>query len=86
MSRETQQPTPTVGRRPWSATSAFERRWLTPEDKEALEKLAPPCATEAAAEEVAEEATEEAAATDGLVDKVKAVLPNLKLGKLFQSK
>ena len=30
-----------VGRRPWSATSSFERRWITPEDKAVLAGLAP---------------------------------------------
>ena len=40
--------TPAVGRRPWSATSAFERRWLTPEDKEVLASLAPKDAAAAA--------------------------------------
>ena len=40
--------TPAVGRRPWSATSAFERRWITPEDKEVLASLAPKDAAAAA--------------------------------------
>ena len=81
-----------MGRRPWSATSAFERRWITPEDKAVLAGLAP---AQVAAEEakaallekgiVAPEAAaapEEAAAEASLMEKIKAALPK-SLSKVF---
>jgi len=40
LARENQLPTPVVGRRPWSATSQFDRRWLTDDDKAQLNDLA----------------------------------------------
>ena len=39
IARETKGQTELVGRRPWSATSMFPRRWITPEDKEVLATL-----------------------------------------------
>ena len=45
IARENELPTPMVGRRPWSATSQFPRRWLTDDDKAKLTELsnsAPP--------------------------------------------
>ena len=80
-----------MGRRPWSATSAFERRWITPEDKAVLAGLAP---AQAAAEEakaalaeqgiVAPEAAapEEAEEEASLMEKIKAALPK-SLSKVF---
>ena len=38
--RETQTRGDVVGRRPWSGTSLFPRRWLNDEDKSVLAKLA----------------------------------------------
>ena len=52
IARETKTQSDVVGRRPWSATSLFERRWLTDDDKGVLKKLAE---TEQQAEEPAEE-------------------------------
>jgi L-2-hydroxyglutarate oxidase LhgO len=51
ISREAKLQTPVVGRRPWKATSQFERRWLTDADKTQLDVLATPelAAIEAAA-------------------------------------
>jgi glycerol-3-phosphate dehydrogenase len=52
-----------VGRRPWSATSLFPRRWINDEDKSVLQKLSD---------------TEPGAATtgnDALFEKVEAALP-----------
>ncbi len=39
IARETKQPTAKVGRRPWSATSLFARRWLSDSDKATLRQV-----------------------------------------------
>ena len=39
IARENELPAPKVGRRPWSATSQFNHRWLTDDDKEKLTEL-----------------------------------------------
>ena len=39
IARENELPAPKVGRRPWSATSQFDHRWLTDDDKEKLTEL-----------------------------------------------
>jgi glycerol-3-phosphate dehydrogenase len=50
IARETKAQTDVVGRRPWSATSMFPRRWITAEDKEVLQTLStPPDAVDAEA-------------------------------------
>ena len=54
-----------VGRRPWSATSLFPRRWLTDDDKSVLKQLA--------ASELGEGGA--AAADTALFDKMDAALP-----------
>ena len=57
---------PIAGRRPWSATSLFPRRWISDDDKSVLEKLSQP---------VADEGEEAAARADALFEKVEAALP-----------
>ena len=64
VARENEGQTDLVGRRPWSATSAFPRRWITPEDKEVLQALSKP------PEEVDEKTLDAA-----VFDKVEAALP-----------
>ena len=53
-----------VGRRPWSATSAFPRRWITAEDKEVLKTLSTP-----------PDAVEKDALDAAVFEKVEAALP-----------
>ena len=96
VAREAKLATAAVGRRPWSATSAFERRWLTPEDKEHLASLAPKDAARAAlAEQGIVAPPEKAAATPSkdaaeeesvdeanFFEQLKAAFP-LKVGQLL---
>lgn len=89
VARENALQTTAVGRRPWSATSAFERRWLTPEDKAKLEKLAPPLTAAEEAKEFLEEqgiaAPEAKAVDESLVEKIRSALPKA-VGKVFGNK
>ena len=79
IAREQKLSTDLVGRRPWKATSQFERRWLTPADKQVLAT----CAEGSydyyypeGGEDEAEEGADEAA----LLEKIEGALP-LKLSE-----
>ena len=62
IARETKGQPAVVGRRPWSATSMFPRRWITDDDKSVLQKLSTP-------------PEEEYDESDAIFDKVEAALP-----------
>lgn len=55
IARESGEQAKVVGRRPWSATSLFPRRWLTDSDRDVLKKVskAPDAAPAVASEVVA---------------------------------
>jgi L-2-hydroxyglutarate oxidase LhgO len=80
--QRTQLPTAAVGRRPWSATSSFPRRWLTDADKAHLESLAPMTPAEEAKEALKEKGIvapepvlAETQAEETLMQKIKSALP-----------
>ena len=71
---------PIAGRRPWSATSLFPRRWITDDDKAMLQRV-----SELPEEEQPTTAAGEADADAALYEKVEEVLPLQKVADLIDS-